>query len=144
MMRGVDYLNCVNVVGAEREMLYIVIVTERVRMNDKAAAATDIIKKIRYFAVNIEDISVFDKPLLIKSIKQKICAVIGIFYPEENVQSNFISRFLRIFIALAVKLDALFPRQVTGNGGISVEEMVGDKNAVIALVLLFPSHFRSR
>ena len=87
------------------------------------------------------NVLVMQQPVLVQVIDKKFCPVIGIVKTEEDLQPDFVSLLFGVFISQTEALYPLLPGQLPGNGGVAVEEMVGDEDAGVTRFLVSPCHF---
>ena len=84
---------------------------------------------------------VIQQPLLIHVVDEEISLIYAEFQPEKHLDTYFVPDRFRLLIANAKKLYALIPGQFPRHGGVAVEKVIGDKDAVVAQFFVSKRHF---
>ena len=127
---SVQNLHGVDQIGEQTDHRDVVILPERVRVDDRAALGTDVFQVVD--ERQAVDERMIREPVLVQPVGQEIVAFGGVLPPEKHLHADFVAVFLRGAVARGEELDAFPPRQIARHRAVAVEEMVRDDDAVVA------------
>ena len=131
---SVHRLHRVHLAGHELDAGDIKVLPEGVGVDHEGPLGPDEIQIVR--DGHAEQALHLQEPVFIQPVGEEVAPLVGIFPAEEDFQAQLLPRLRRDLPAAAEHLDLFAPAELRGHGGIAAQEVVGDADAVEALVLV--------